>query len=603
MTAVVALAIPPAFAGSMSAPTFGNLDPKMFQTPSESDLPAILRLIESGQLEAAHKQADTFVGSHPDSAPGHELRGVARSLTGNLEGGLADFKKALEIEPARSTAMTKIGDILMAKNDLAGAKTRFSQALALNPEDRRAHQRMGIIAEEEEDIPAAIGHYEKGIVGTPQIYSGVKVSLGRLYNQNKRFADTILLLDPVIEAGSQDDSVRLVLATALIACGKSERAVELLEKCADTPGTTREGILLASGIAYRDAGQAEKSRECLDKALQLKPDWQAARFQLAETLVALKRLPDALETYKESIAGAPDPVWIRIRMAESCAGNGCSDQAIGIYQSLIGEGVGTVRTYLGFATVLQLADRLKEAEELLLAASKKFPDKVPVLQRLGMHYALVRDYPRATAELEKANALSPADPAIHKAISLVALRRGDTGAAIEWAKKLLVLAPDSTEDRFYLATLLEVAGNRQDAAGVYAEILKSSPEHVGSLNNLANLKLREGDTASALQLATEAARLAPNVPSVRNTLGWVKFKTGDPAGARIDLAAALAVDNPSPSHRYQLAVVLAASGDKKAAGDQLDLALASEISFPEREDAVHLSLQLEPGKAGKNAPR
>jgi hypothetical protein len=65
----------------------------------------------------------------------------------------------------------------------------------------------------------------------------------------------------------------------------------------------------------------------------------------------------------------------------------------------------------------------------------------------------------------------------------------------------------------------------------------------------------------------------------------------------------LAVDNPSPSHRYQLAVVLAASGDKKAAGDQLDLALASEISFPEREDAVHLSLQLEPGKAEKNAPR
>jgi tetratricopeptide (TPR) repeat protein len=577
----------------MQGPTFGDLDPKMFQPQSDSELPAILQLIESGDSDAARAQADAFVMNHPDSAPGHELRGIARALTGNIEGGMSDFEKALELEPARSTAMTKIGDILMAKNDQAGAKIRFRQALALNPADRHAHQRLGIIAEAEDDIPTAIDHYEKGIIGTAANYSGIKVSLGRLYNENKRFVDTIHLLEPVMRAGSKDDSARLVLATALIARGKAALALELLNQTADTPGAANAGILLASGIAYRDAGQAEKSRQCLEKALQLHPDWQAARFQLAETLVSLKMLPEALETYKAALTEAPDPVWVRNRMAEACSGNGSSDQAIGIYQSLVGEGAGTVRTYLGLATTLQLAGRLKEAEEILLAACKKFPANSRVLQRCGMHYALARDYPRAMAELEKAHELSPADRAIHKAISLVALRRGDTELAIVWARKLLLLVPNSTEDRFYLATLLEMVGQRQDAALTYSEILKTSPEHVGSLNNLSNLKLREGDIAAAIRLATEAARLAPTVPAVRNTLGWIKFKTGDSAAARIDLEAAVAGENPSPSHRYQLAVVLAESGDPIAAGHQLELALKHENSFPEHDDAARLAGQLD----------
>lgn len=580
------LALSPAGVGApMKGPDFEDFDSRLLPVESNEELVRVLGLVEKGDVPAARAAVEAFLAKHPTSAAGLEIAGVCQALAGDLDAGLASLRKAVEIEPRRSTALTKMGDILLARNKSDEAKARFQQALAVNPADRHACQRLGGIFEQEENFAEAVAHYERGLVGTAPGYVGVKVNLGGLYNRQRRFDDTVKLLEPVVPTSSPNEAARLVLGTAFIGRGEPERAIRWLR--GTTPGG--EGSMLALGIAQRDAGRFEDSLKSLEAALATKPDWQVARFQLAETLAALKRVPEALEAFKASLAGSANPVLIRNRMAETCAANERLDEAEATFRALIDEGAADLRTRFGLATLLQVAGRLDEAERILAEACAKHPDNARALQRFGMHFAVARDYPRATAELEKAQRLSPADPGVIKALSLVAQRRGDAEAAVTWARKLVELVPDSRDDRFFLATLLESSGRDDEAEKIYLGILEAAPEHLATLNNLAQLLYRRGDSAGALKNAGEAARLGPEVPAVRDTLGWIKYQTGDKRGARVELEAAVAGGKGSPTHHYHLAVCYAGTGSLDLAKVQLERALAAEVPFPEREDAERLA--------------
>ncbi len=82
--------------------------------------------------------------------------------------------------------------------------------------------------------------------------------------------------------------------------------------------------------------------------------------------------------------------------------------------------------------------------------------------------------------------------------------------------------------RVAYASLLMQQGNNEDAVRQFREVLKSDPNNVPSLNNLAWL-VRDQDPTDAITMATKAAYLSPNSPQVLDTLGWLKLKQGKAA--------------------------------------------------------------------------
>lgn len=563
---------------------------------ANQDLAEALRLIEQGQLAPARLKVEGFLQQHPDSAPGQEVLGIALVLQGKIDDGLNHLQRAIQINPNQSTAITKVGDVYLARGEIAQAKAQFQQAIALNPGDRFAHQRLGIICEQEGDYPQAIDQYEKGLLGTPANYLGVKVNLGRLYNRLQRFQQAIDLLTPVVTEECPDATAHLVVGTAWLGLHKPEAALASFERARKLEAKP-EAAHLALGIAYREAGDLAKSREELDAALKGKPGWSAAQVQMAETLVAMDRIADAMALYTQA---AQDPVGrtgIRNRMAEVYAAHKQYENAIQVYESLRKDGSANVRTYDGLATVLQFGNRLPEAEEVLREGCRKYPDNALLQFRLGMHLSLVRDYEHAIEILHQARQLAPADPRIQKAISLTELRRGNRKTAISEARQLLQLVPASTDDQFYLATLLEEDGQTAEATRQYEEVLRRSPEHVGALNNLAQLRLKANQPQAALELAERAARLAPERPVVLDTLGWVQYRCGNLREAAATLGKAVAGGPGNPTHRYHLAVLYSQLGRKADAREQLELALKAEADFPDRADAVRLAGQLRSGTA------
>ncbi len=230
-----------------------------------------LALVLQGQYDASIQKVRDVLKKSPSLAVAHEVLGIGLTKKGQLDEGLKSFQKALELEPDRNTALTKMGDVYLAKNELARAKNCFLRAVAMRPDDRLAHQRLGLILEQEKEIPAAIQHFEQGLIGTPKEYIGIKIDLGRLYNETRQFTKTLDLLKPVVQPTTPIAMAHIILGTAYYGLGKSAESMACFETARKVePDAAQARVAL--GIGYRNSKDYPKSLKELEEAVKLKPD-------------------------------------------------------------------------------------------------------------------------------------------------------------------------------------------------------------------------------------------------------------------------------------------------------------------------------------------
>lgn len=557
---------------------------------SQWELSDALRLIESGKLQAALEKVNSVLARHPDLPPAREVLGIVLVLQGRTDEGLAQLQRAVQLNPKQSTAITKIGDVYLARNELEKARSQFEQAIALNPDDRWAHQRLGLLYEQEDDIKNAIIQFENGLRDAPADYLGVKVNLARLYNRSLQFGKAYDLLISVVKTNAGPEA-HLALGTAALGLGRPKEALQHFER-ARTIEPNAAKTQLALGIAYREAGDLKSSERELAKALKIDPGFSAADYQMGETLAQLNRLPEAIRYYQKAAAGQANSIAISNRIAAVYSQNRQYAEAMAVYKAIITSGRAGIQSYGAYSSLLQQHGQLSEAGAALLEACGKFPESAEAKWRLGMHYALIKQYAKAVGVLEDARSKSPADPRILKALSVAQLRAGNLEQAIVHARRLVAVAPQSMNDHVYLATLLEQDNRQSEAAALYEKVLLAAPDDAVALNNLAQIRMKQKQNAAALKLAAKAKQIMPEHAAILDTYGWALRLNGDPASAATALEKALAADGNNPTYHYHLATVYSMLGRKAKALEHVQIATKSTRRFPEREEAGSLEASL-----------
>lgn len=90
-------------------------------------------------------------------------RGVARQKKGDLDGALADFSQAIELNPQDSTAYNNRGLAQMAKGDLDSALADYDRALQISPRNFQIRTSRGIARQRNGDLDGAIADYDIAI--------------------------------------------------------------------------------------------------------------------------------------------------------------------------------------------------------------------------------------------------------------------------------------------------------------------------------------------------------------------------------------------------------------------------------------------------------
>ena len=537
-----------------------------------------VRLVHEGKIDGAIKIVQKEIEQNPGSASAYELRGAILVLKGDITKGLADLQKAVKLNPRQSSAYTKIGDVHMASGKTDLAEKAFLKTVEISPYDHLAHQRLGIIYDKQGKENLAIAHYEKGIVGTPDTYLGIKVDLARLYNKRNQYGKTIGLLKKQVTQATKSTAPHILLGTAYLAVNKADDAIKHF-KIVRSLDPKSESSYLSMGIAYRIKGDFKNSLTELKKVETMKPKWAIGYYQSGETLFAMKNYTEALKKYTKAEQLDPRSIEIKKKVAEAHIALKNPGKAIAIYKQMIDSKQADAATYDLLGSIYQLNGKNKEAENVFNAMRKKFPNNGFAYYRSGLYYGYVKQYDKSIAMLDKAKSTGFDNVLLYKALSVSYSQKGDTVKSIEAAKKYVSLSHEDIESQFYLASLYHDASILDKAETAYRKILSKNQNHVFSLNNLANILLDRGDLKSAGEFAKKAADRSPDNALILDTYGWVLYKQKK-HGAAIDvLTSSLKKMPENPVINYHLGLVYSDTGKKDLAKKHFSKALSVSPQF------------------------
>jgi tetratricopeptide (TPR) repeat protein len=98
-----------------------------------------------------------------DTADEFFKSGAAKQASGDLDGAIADYTKAIELKPNLEGAYVNRGNAKQAKGDIDGAITDYNAAIELKPGDPLAYYNRGIGKRAKGDLDGAVADYNKAI--------------------------------------------------------------------------------------------------------------------------------------------------------------------------------------------------------------------------------------------------------------------------------------------------------------------------------------------------------------------------------------------------------------------------------------------------------
>jgi len=254
---------------------------------------------------------------------------------------------------------------------------RFDEALeALNrlearhPRFSRLHEERGLCHVARKDAPRAIDALLRAVNINPALPTSWRMLQGlyRLTGDTENAATagahvaTLAQLPPEV-----------VTATSLFSDGELAPAEQIVRAYLLRHGDHTEAMRLLAriGIAHDVLDDAEV---LLEAVLTLAPDYQAARYDYADTLVRRHKYAQARQEIDRLLAIDPRHPDYLMLAATTAVGLGENERAIGLYEEMLALAPNSPDVHLWIAHALKTVGRVPEAIEAYRAAAAARPD-------------------------------------------------------------------------------------------------------------------------------------------------------------------------------------------------------------------------------------
>ncbi len=484
-------------------------------------------------------------------------------LLGDGDSALKEYRDGMSKDPKQKIKYQKaIIEVLMRQGKRTEAAEMNSEILKANPEDNDARGLAATLLLDRGDISKALAELQAVVTRDP----GNPVehyNLGRAYVARGEWAQAKQQFQKAIEIRPGYILARVTLAQLEISRGEYEAALkssqEILEKYdhKNLNAQLLESSALAGQKKYGD------SKALLNAMVKASPSSPEVHFQLGMVALAEGRYKDAEDSFRQAYELNP---------ANS-------------------------RPLMGMAETLLAQHKPDAALQLLLAESKKSPNRMDLLVGLGItsvragrYDDAIGYYQRVLDGLDKNSATRGE---VYLRMGDVYRLKGDDNNAIAALQKARTALPENENVLLSLALTLDKSGRRPEAQKVYEAIIRMNPNNGQALNNLAYLMVESGlDSDVALSYAQRAKQLLPDFPEVTDTLGWIYLKKAQndyAVNAFQDLVA------KAPGHstfHYHLAMAYKQKGDKGKAISELREALKYNPTAEEHQKISDMLSQL-----------
>jgi putative PEP-CTERM system TPR-repeat lipoprotein len=505
--------------------------------PQAPVLHAALAVSRLQQGEDQHALADLEQATELDSQSSRSgVLLVLTQLRNHKHAEALRTVQQLESRQGRNPLLLNLqGGVQLVSGDRKAARSSFEQALSMDPQYFSALDNLTQIDLFDKQPEIARKRLEAALARAPK-NPQLMAALAKLALIRGDENSAQAWLERAAHENPDALPPSLDLLDLLLRRRKSEKALLLARQLeASHPGEPSVLTLLAD--AQSQAGDQHAALESLEKLATAQPQSAETQYRIATVQVALKDRDAMRSALNKALALRPDYPQAQVLLIQSQLLDGAQADAMRVARQVQQQHPDSP---LG----------LKLEGDILMA---------------GKQAAKAVDaYQRAFEAQAAATQLMP----LHRALRLA----GQNQLAEQRMQQWLTAHPDDLQVRLYYGGSLLEQKDYASASSQFEAILKSKPDDLAALNNLAWSLQQSGDKR-ALSKAVRAFQLAPHNTAVMDTLGWILAERGEwPRALRL-LQSASAQPDASDDVRFHYGAALARSGDKAAARVQLQAVL------------------------------
>ena len=286
--------------------------------------------------------------------------------------------------------------------------------------------------------------------------------------------------------------------------------------------------ILQQAIASHKEGKIEEAEKSYKKAIELKPDYAEAHYNLGVILQSLGRFDETEKSYKKAIELKPDFPEAHYNLGVTLQNLGRLDEAETSLKKAIELKPDFPEAHNNLGNTLFELSKIDEAETSLKKAIELKPDYAEAHYNLGVTLQNLGRLDEAEKSYKKAIELKPDYAEAHNNLGATLLELGKIDEAETSLKKAIELKPDYAKAHYNLGNTLNNKGDLVAAIDSYKQALNIQPDYAEAWLNvlfpLQAIKLQASSVENHLpllgeQVSSKYVQVAKSILSYRLNLG------------------------------------------------------------------------------------
>ncbi|WP_413314725.1 tetratricopeptide repeat protein [Prochlorococcus sp. MIT 0703] len=254
---------------------------------------------ELGDQQEAIADFNKAIAINPQIAPAYNNRGKAKMDLGDNQGAIADYSKAIAINPQYAYAYTNRGSAKMMLGDLQGAIADINKAISINPQFAGAYSKRGVAKFDLRDYQGAIADYDKSIDINPEdtlVYQLRGIAKAKTNDHQAAISD----YTKAIDIDPQAASAYSFRGMARFKLGDFQGTIADYSKSLEINPQNKFGYY-NRGMAKKKLKDYQGAIADYTKAIEIDPQYADAHYQSGLVNFVLKDYLEAIDNFSKTI--------------------------------------------------------------------------------------------------------------------------------------------------------------------------------------------------------------------------------------------------------------------------------------------------------------
>lgn len=520
----------------------------------------------------AAAQAEAAPPKRVEPLPDHVLTGqiLYQVLVAEIAAQRGNIGLAVSayLDLARATRDPRLArraaEIALHGRDLGVAVQAARLWVDFDPESSSARQMLAgllVSANRLDEVPP---HVAKLLAQEGENIGDGLLRLNRLFARYPDKQAVMLMIDQLTLPYAGLAEAHFARAQAALNAGAWSRGLSEVDKALALRPDWDAATLLKAQLQHTEA--PEKSLETLRGYLAGHPQAREIRLQYARALVGVRQYPQARTQFQKLLVDFPDNLDVIYAVAVLSMQLSDWTSAEENFKKLLDRDfveADMVRLYLG-----QIAEERKQSDEAMRWYAQVAPGDQYLAAQMRIAQLLAKQgrLDAGLRHLREVKVASNADRLqLLLAESQLLRDGGKTAEAYELLSGKLTTQPEQPELLYETAMLAEKLGKYEVLEKNLRTLIRIKPDYAHAYNALGySFAERNTRLSEAEALIKKALALAPDDAFIIDSLGWVLFRKGDAANALTQLQRAYAI-RPDPEIAAHLGEVLWVLGRREDA--------------------------------------